>query len=68
MNGDKRNKRGKYEKNNVIVFLMDQQRFDTTGVHGNKTLAHYFNEAGYETGYIGKWHLGSGEGPDVCAN
>ncbi len=22
-----------------------------------KTLAHYFNEAGYETGYIGKWHL-----------
>ena len=22
-----------------------------------KTLAHYFNKAGYETGYIGKWHL-----------
>jgi arylsulfatase A-like enzyme len=22
-----------------------------------KTLAHYFNEAGYQTGYIGKWHL-----------
>lgn len=103
-------------KNNVIVFLTDQQRFDTTGIHGNpcrltpnfdkmamdgtfpayaftpqpvcgparsvlqtgkhatangcyrnnialkdrhKTLAHYFNAAGYETGYIGKWHLGS---------
>lgn len=23
------------------------------------TLAHYFNEAGYDTGYIGKWHLAS---------
>jgi arylsulfatase A-like enzyme len=99
---------------NVIVFLTDQQRHDTTGVHGCPldltpnfdrmarrgthlvrsftcqpvcgparsclqtglyatqtgvwrngialdprlpTLAGYFNEAGYETGYIGKWHL-----------
>lgn len=99
---------------NVIVFFTDQQRWDTTGVHGNPlgltpnfdrlarygthfeyaftcqpvcgparsclqtgmyatatgcfrngiplrqdlpTLAHYFNEAGYRTGYIGKWHL-----------
>ena len=25
-----------------------------------KTLADYFNENGYETGYIGKWHLGEG--------
>lgn len=24
---------------------------------GEKTLAHYFSKAGYETGYIGKWHL-----------
>ena len=24
-----------------------------------KTLAHYFREAGYTTGYIGKWHLAS---------
>ncbi len=23
----------------------------------HKTLAQYFNEAGYQTGYIGKWHL-----------
>jgi arylsulfatase A-like enzyme len=99
---------------NVIVFFTDQQRWDTTGVHGNPlgltpnfdqmarqgthleyaftcqpvcgparsclqtglyatetgcyrngiplpqelpTLAGYFNEAGYDTGYIGKWHL-----------
>lgn len=101
---------------NVIVFLTDQQRYDTVGVHGNpdgltpnfdkmaaegtfakyaftpqpvcgparaciqtgkyatllgnyknaiplspkhKTMAHYFREAGYDTAYIGKWHLGS---------
>lgn len=99
---------------NVIVFLTDQQRHDTTGAHGStlgltpnfdriarqgthvshcftcqpvcaparsclqtglyatqtgvwcngrqmfperRTLAHHFNEAGYHTGYIGKWHL-----------
>ena len=99
---------------NVIVFFTDQQRWDTTGLHGNpldlspnfdrlaragtdvhysitcqpvcgparaclqtglyatetgcyhngvalpresRTLAHYFSEAGYDTAYIGKWHL-----------
>jgi len=99
---------------NIVFFFTDQQRFDTTGVHGNpldltpnfdrfaqggthlyncftpqpvcgparaclqsgqyatttgcyrngiplpqttKALAHYFNDAGYHTGYIGKWHL-----------
>ncbi len=26
---------------------------------GEKTLAHYFNDAGYHTAYIGKWHLAS---------
>lgn len=103
---------------NVIVFFTDQQRWDTTGVHGNpmdltpnfdamarrgthvahsitcqpvcgparsvlqtglyatktgcfrngiplpqdaKTLAHHFSEAGYATGYIGKWHLADEE-------
>lgn len=103
---------------NVIFFFVDQQRWDTTGVHGNpmgltpnfdrlaaqgthlyntitcqpvcgparaslqtglyatntgcyrnaiplardaKTLAHHFNDAGYHTGYIGKWHLASQE-------
>ena len=99
---------------NVIVFFTDQQRWDTTGVHGNPmgltpnfdrmalegthlyhtftcqpvcapargslqtgmyatrhgvwrngltlnaelpTLATHFSQAGYQTGYIGKWHL-----------
>ena len=107
------------ERPNVIVFFTDQQRWDTTGVHGNpldltpnfdrmarqgthvfnsftcqpvcaparaslqtglyatqtgvfrngivlpsdiKTLAHHFREGGYQTGYIGKWHL-AGEEP-----
>jgi arylsulfatase A-like enzyme len=102
------------DRPNVIVFFTDQQRWDTTGAHGNpleltpnfdrmaqqgthirsaftpqpvcgparscmqtgmyatttgcfrngiplppgqKTLAHRFSEAGYATGYIGKWHL-----------
>ena len=106
------------KKPNVIVFFTDQQRWDTTGLHGNpmgltpnfdrlarehthaaqsfscqpvcgparsclqtglyatttgcyrnaiplpdssRTLAHYFAESGYETGYIGKWHLYSKE-------
>lgn len=102
------------QKPNVIVFFTDQQRWDTTGVHGNpldltpnfdrmaqmgthlynttscqpvcgparscfqtgqyatttgcfrngiplpdeaKTLADFFKAGGYDTGYIGKWHL-----------
>lgn len=103
---------------NVIVFFTDQQRWDTSGLHGNplgltpnfdrlamqgthlaqtftcqpvcaparaslqtglyatntgvfrngvalpahhKTLARCFAEAGYHTGYIGKWHLAQGD-------
>ncbi len=99
---------------NVLVFFTDQQRWDSTGLHGNplgltpnfdrfaqngthcyhavtcqpvcgparaclqtglyatntgvfrnglalqpgaRTLAHYFREGGYQTAYIGKWHL-----------
>lgn len=106
---------------NVIVFFTDQQRWDTSGLHGNpldltpnfdrmaqngthlyhaftpqpvcgparsclqtgmyatetgcfhngvplprdaKTLAHYFRDAGYTTGYIGKWHLAGKEPVD----
>jgi len=102
------------DRPNVLVFFTDQQRWDTTGVHGNplgltpnfdrmaaagthayhaftcqpvcgparaslqtgryaldtgvwrnglalregeRTLAHWFRESGYTTGYIGKWHL-----------
>ncbi len=41
-----------------------------TGIYTNgkalqkehRTLAHYFNDAGYDTGYIGKWHLASEKG------
>ena len=108
------------DRPNVVVFFTDQQRWDTTGVHGNplgltpnfdrlaergthvansftcqpvcgparsslqtglyatttgcyrngialprekRTLAHHFNEAGYHTGYIGKWHLASSNNP-----
>ncbi len=104
----------KGSKPNVVVFFTDQQRWDTTGVHGNpmgltpnfdrlalegthvfncstcqpvcgparaslqtgmyasntgvptnghvpdpdlRGLGHYFSDAGYRTGYIGKWHL-----------
>lgn len=31
----------------------------------SKTLAHYFNEAGYQTAYIGKWHLASDRLPKI---
>lgn len=30
-----------------------------------KPLAEYFNEAGYETAYVGKWHLASDRLPNV---
>ena len=33
---------------------------------GEKTLAHYFADAGYQTGYIGKWHLAENSGPGAA--
>lgn len=110
--------RKRSDRPNVIVVFTDQQRWDTTGVHGNpldltptfdeiarsgthvaeaitpnpvcaparasvqtglygttsgcyrnalslpedtRTLAHYFGDAGFATGYIGKWHLADAE-------
>ena len=106
------------DRPNILVFFTDQQRWDSTGVHGNpleltpnfdrmaaqgthvrysftcqpvcgparsclqmgqyatttgcfrnhipmrpdaRTMAHSFNDAGYQTGYIGKWHLYDGD-------
>ena len=34
----------------------------------SRTLAHYFGEAGYRTGYIGKWHLDVGTKGPVAAD
>ncbi|NPV09086.1 MAG: sulfatase-like hydrolase/transferase [Anaerolineae bacterium] len=110
------------DRPNVVFFFTDQQRWDTTGVHGNPlgltpnfdriaregthlyhaftcqpvcaparsslqtglyatntgvfrngigmrvgedTVARRFNDAGYHTGYIGKWHLAGREHPEA---
>ena len=113
-----------FDRPNVIVFFTDQQRWDTTGVHGNPldltpnfdrmaqrgshfynavtcqpvcgparscwqtgmyatktgcfrngiqlpdtvpTLGTCFRENGYQTGYIGKWHLYAPQGGEEAA-
>ena len=38
-------------------------RNDTPLAPGTRTLAHVFRDAGYHTGYIGKWHLAPRENP-----
>jgi arylsulfatase A-like enzyme len=110
------------KKKNVVIFFTDQQRWDSTGVHGNPleltpnfdriaksgthcynaytcqpvcgparaslqtgcyattagvpingpaikeglpNLGEYFSDAGYHTGYVGKWHLGGKSGPQA---
>ncbi len=35
---------------------------------GEKTIAHHLSDAGYEVGYIGKWHLASSGGADSPDN
>lgn len=112
------------QRPNILVFFTDQQRWDTTGVHGNplgltpnfdrmaqfgthlyhtstcqpvcgparaclqtgqyatttgcfrngiplpqdaQTLAHFFKAGGYDTGYIGKWHLADGASAGAVA-
>ena len=109
---------------NILFFFTDQQRWDTSGLHGNPldltpnfdrmaqrgthldymftpqpvcgparaclqtgmyattngcyrnniplpsnttTMAHYFGSAGYETAYIGKWHLADHKSPGPVA-
>ncbi len=32
---------------------------------GQKTIAHHFKEAGYQTAYVGKWHLASDRFPNI---
>jgi arylsulfatase A-like enzyme len=46
---------GKYATNTGVF------RNSITLKKDEKTLAHWFKEAGYTTGYIGKWHLASGD-------
>ena len=64
------------ERPNVIVFFSDQQRWDTVGCFRNgiglptdeKTIAHRLSAAGYEVGYLGKWHLASTRLPGITVN
>ena len=39
------------------------ERHSPAGKH--YPLAHYFNEAGYDTAYVGKWHLASDRLPGI---
>lgn len=52
---------GKYPENHGILdVLTSTAQFNTPGLRqGEKTLAGELHNAGYRTGHVGKWHIGS---------
>ncbi len=44
--------------------VMTEPSFNTSIVHGQQTIAHVLKNAGYKTGYVGKWGLGGLREPE----